>query len=66
MSPSAPGATGGSPVSRRALLQRLGAAGLVGVVPRGAAAEAWGGITPGESTRRDVEALYGRPSRERA
>lgn len=30
-----------------------------------AAAASWGGITPGESTRRDVEARYGRPSRER-
>jgi hypothetical protein len=31
--------------------------------PAGAAT--WGGLTPGESTRRDVEARYGRPSRER-
>ena len=28
-------------------------------------AESWGGITPGETTRADVEGLYGRPSRER-
>lgn len=28
-------------------------------------AESWGGITPGETTRREVEARYGRPSRER-
>jgi hypothetical protein len=33
-------------------------------VPLGA--EVWGGLTPGVSTRRDVEALYGKPSRERA
>lgn len=25
----------------------------------------WGGITPGETTRQEVEARYGRPSRER-
>jgi len=30
-----------------------------------AAAETWGGITPGRTTRKEVEALYGRPSRER-
>jgi hypothetical protein len=28
-------------------------------------AESWGGITPGETTRADVERLFGRPSRER-
>jgi hypothetical protein len=28
-------------------------------------AETWGGITPGETTRAALEALYGRPSRER-
>jgi hypothetical protein len=33
---------------------------------RPVAAEAWGGLTPGISLRRDVEALYGKPSRERA
>jgi len=58
-------ATAGRALSRRALLRGLGAAALAGVAPRSASAEAWGGITPGESTRRDVEALYGRPSRER-
>ena len=30
-----------------------------------AAAASWGGITPGETVRRDVEARYGRPTRER-
>ncbi len=30
----------------------------------GAAAESWGGIAPGETVQRDVQALYGRPSRE--
>ena len=28
-------------------------------------AESWGGLTPGETMRAGVEALYGRPSRER-
>lgn len=30
-----------------------------------AAAASWGGITPGQTTRREVEARYGRPVRER-
>lgn len=30
-----------------------------------ASAAVWGGITPGETTRREVEARYGRPTRER-
>ena len=30
-----------------------------------ASAASWGGITPGETLRRDVEARYGKPSRER-
>jgi hypothetical protein len=42
---------------------------LVGLVLLGwagaAAAETWGGITPGRTMRREVEALYGRPTRER-
>ena len=29
-------------------------------------AESWGGLTPGETKREGVEALYGRPSRERS
>lgn len=29
-------------------------------------AAGWGGITPGETRQRDVEARYGRPSRERS
>ncbi|HEY7139693.1 MAG TPA: hypothetical protein VIE44_06335 [Methylomirabilota bacterium] len=37
----------------------LGAAGDLG-------AETWGGLTPGETTQKGVEALYGRPSRERS
>jgi hypothetical protein len=28
-------------------------------------AESWGGLTPGETSRAEVERLYGRPSRER-
>ena len=31
-----------------------------------AGAATWGGITPGETTRREVDARYGRPSRERS
>src|SRR5262249_20280496 len=38
--------------------------GPLGIV-RNLGAENWGGLTPGESTRAQVEALYGRPSRER-
>jgi hypothetical protein len=30
-----------------------------------AGAESWGGLTPGQSGRADVERLFGRPSRER-
>jgi hypothetical protein len=37
----------------------LGAAG-------DAAAETWGGLTPGETLRGGVESLYGKPSRERS
>lgn len=40
------------------LVTALAGAGL-------AAAETWGGITPGQTTRGEVEALYGRPTRER-
>ena len=40
------------------LIAALAAAG-----PEGAAS--WGGITPGQTMRREVEARYGRPSRER-
>jgi hypothetical protein len=39
----------------------LGALVLVG----DAGAESWGGVTPGETTRAEVEGLFGRPSRER-
>jgi hypothetical protein len=31
-----------------------------------AVAESWGGLTPGETTRAGVEALFGRPNRERS
>jgi hypothetical protein len=41
----------------------LGLAVLAGAVLAGAAS--WGGITPGETPRRDVQARYGPPSRER-
>ena len=46
----------------------LGLALAVAVLAAGGdvVAETWGGITPGESTRPDVERLYGRPSRERS
>jgi hypothetical protein len=40
------------------------ALGLVAVAER-LEAETWGGVTPGETARAGVEALYGRPSRER-
>ena len=39
-------------------------AGLGGATP--ARADGWGGITPGATTRREVEGRYGRPTRERA
>jgi hypothetical protein len=48
-------------------LRAAAALALAAVLLAGAgegAAETWGGITPGESTRRDVETLLGRPSRE--
>lgn len=39
---------------------------LVGLlVAVDAGAETWGGLTPGETARAGVQALYGRPSRER-
>ncbi len=41
----------------------LGLAILAWAVLAGAAG--WGGITPGETLRREIEARYGRPSRER-
>jgi hypothetical protein len=52
-------------MSRRIPVRIL--AGLVAVVALAGAAGAasWGGITPGETVRRDVEARYGKPSRER-
>lgn len=50
---------------RRTLLLALGAAALGGVRPRRARGETWGGITPGESAQKDVQALFGRPTRER-
>ena len=37
---------------------------LAGISPCGA--ESWGGIVPGETSRRALEAVYGRPSRERS
>jgi hypothetical protein len=45
----------------------LGLALLVGLLTAAGdvGAESWGGLTPGETTRAGVEALYGRPSRER-
>jgi len=45
---------------------RLGVVGLIVLFLAGSAGAAgWGTITPGETTRRDVEARYGRPSHER-
>lgn len=64
MTPGAP-PDGGRPWPRRRVLLGLGALALGGIRPRRAAGETWGGITPGESVQREVEALFGRPSRER-
>lgn len=54
-------------LTRRAAVRALGAllAGLTGLGPRVAAGEAWGGLVPGETRRAEVEARYGRPTRER-
>ena len=50
---------------RRAVLGLALIAGLL--VPAGdLGAESWGGLTPGETLRAGVEALYGKPSRERS
>jgi hypothetical protein len=48
---------------RVAWLSALGLATLA--LASAASAATWGGLTPGESTRADVERLFGRPSRER-
>jgi len=48
----------------RALALVLVAGVLAGAGDVGA--ESWGGLTPGETVRSGVEALYGRPSRERS
>ena len=65
------------PVARRGRSRvpgRVAGRGLVAILlthsvalgaPRVACAGGWGGITPGETTRREVEALYGKPGRER-
>jgi hypothetical protein len=54
----------------RAALIRLAALGLtlgaIGTPTSPADADSWGGITPGQSTLRDVQARYGRPTRERS
>jgi hypothetical protein len=58
-----PGASGrGRAV--RALALALAAGVLAGAGDVGA--ENWGGLTPGETTQAGVQALYGRPSRERS
>jgi hypothetical protein len=54
----ASGARTGRTLGLAAILMLLVAGGDV-------CAETWGGITPGETTRAALEALYGRPSRER-
>ena len=51
--------------SRRSVLLAFGVTALGGVRPPAARGETWGGITPGESVQRDVEGMFGRPSRER-
>jgi hypothetical protein len=54
--------------ARRRVRWALGLALIVTLLTPGreVGAENWGGITPGETTRADVERLYGRPSRERS
>lgn len=55
--------------SRRGRTARVLALALVAVllaVAGDVGAESWGGLTPGETVRSGVEALYGRPSRERS
>lgn len=47
------------------LTRWLGAALIPLAVVDVASASGWGGITPGETMQRDVEARYGRPTRER-
>ncbi len=53
---------------RRRAAAVLGLALIVGLLaPAGdLGAESWGGLTPGETMRAGVEALYGKPSRERS
>ena len=53
-------------------MRRRGGCGCAGVVvlvalatAGPASAETWAGITPGETTRQEVEARHGRPTRER-
>ncbi len=53
----------------RGARRTLGAIAVVAGLLVGAAdlgAETWGGLAPSETTRADVERLYGRPSRERS
>lgn len=53
-------------MAARLVARVAGTAGLLVLLLASlAAAAAWGGITPGETVRRDVEARYGRPTRER-
>jgi hypothetical protein len=50
--------------TRRGVTRGL-AAGALLLIATAVSAAGWGGITPGETLRREVEARYGRPSRER-
>ena len=58
----------GSPGRGRHAVTTLGFALAVGVLATTGdlGAASWGGLTPGETTRAEMEALYGRPSRERS
>jgi hypothetical protein len=65
MRPGGPGAgTGGG--SGRRVARALALALLLALLgpERAGRAESWGGITPGETTRAQVQALFGPPSRE--
>jgi hypothetical protein len=53
---------------RRAGAAALGLAAILGLLAAAGdlGAESWGGLTPGETTQAGVQALYGKPSRERS
>ena len=58
--------TGAPGWSRAHWMLGLALAAVLLAGTRDLGAESWGGLTPGETVRAGVEALYGRPSRERS